>query len=64
MELGNSGASSIFPKLLPLRIRQAIIAAVEQFVRRLVLQDAVDGIRRLPDVWRRVLPIGGDYFDH
>ena len=36
--------------------------AVEQSVRRLVQQDAVDGIRRLPDVWRRVLQVGGDYF--
>ncbi|KAJ4443340.1 hypothetical protein ANN_05008 [Periplaneta americana] len=40
---------------------QAIIAPVEQSVRRLV-QDAVDGIRRLPEVWRRVLHVGGDYF--
>ena len=38
------------------------IIAVEQSVRRLVQQDAVDGIRRLPDVWRRVLHVGGDYF--
>ena len=37
------------------------IIAVEQSVRRLV-QDAVDDIRRLPDVWRRVLHVGGDYF--
>ena len=43
------------------RTRQAIIVAVEQSVRRLV-QDAVDGIRRLPDVWRWVLHDGGDYF--
>ena len=38
------------------------IIAVEQSVQRLVQQDAVDGIRRLPDVWRRVLHVGGDYF--
>ena len=44
------------------RTRQAIIAAVEQSVRRLVQQDAVDGIRRLPAVWRRVLHVGEDYF--
>ena len=37
------------------------IIAVEQSVQRLVQQDAVDGIRRLPDVWRRVLHVG-DYF--
>ena len=43
------------------RTRQAIIAAVEQYVRRL-LQDSVDGIRRLSDVWRRVLHVGGYYF--
>ena len=35
---------------------------LEQSVRILVQQDAVDGIRRLPDVWRRVLHVGGDYF--
>ena len=40
------------------------IIAVEESVRRLVglQQDAVDGICRLPDVWRRVLHVGGDYF--
>ena len=36
-------------------------STVEQSVRRLVQQDAVDGIRRLPDVWRRVIHVGGDY---
>ena len=40
---------------------QTITTAVEQSVRRLV-QDAVDGIRRLADVWTRVLHVGGDYF--
>ena len=35
------------------RKRQAIIATVKQSVRKLV-QEAVDGIRRFPDVWRRV----------
>ena len=40
----------------------AEIIAVEQSVRRLVQQDAVDDIRRLPDVCRRVLHVGGDYF--
>ena len=44
------------------RTRQAIIAAVEQSVRRLVQEDSVNAIRRLPDVWRRVFHIGGDYF--
>ena len=44
------------------RTRQAIIAAVEQSVRKLVKQDSVDGIRRLPDMLRRVLHGGGDYF--
>ena len=41
-----------------------IIAAVEQSVRRLVQEAAADSIpsRRLPDVWRRVLHVGGDYF--
>ena len=43
-------------------IRQAITAEVEQSVRRLVQQDAVDDIRRLPDVWMRVLHVRGDYF--
>ena len=43
------------------RTRQAIIAVGEQSVRRLV-QDAVDDIRRLPDVWRGVIHFGGDYF--
>ena len=38
------------------------IIAVEQSVRRLVQQYTVDGIRRLPNVWRRVLHVGGDYF--
>ena len=38
------------------------IIAVEQSVRRLVQQDVVDGIRRLPDVWRRFLHVGGEYF--
>ena len=37
------------------------ITAVEQHVRKLV-QDAVDGIRRLPKEWRWVLHVGGDYF--
>ena len=37
------------------------IMAVEQSVRRLV-QDAVDGIHRLPVLWRRVRHVGGDYF--
>ena len=32
------------------RTRQAIIAAVEQYVGRLVEQDAVDGICPIPDV--------------
>ena len=58
----------LFAKMkLPLRgvrfsTRQAIIVAVEQSVQRLVQQDAVNGIRRLPDAWRRVLHVGGDYF--
>ena len=58
----------LFKKMkLPLRgfrfrTRQAIIAEVEHSVRRLVQQDAVDSIRRLPDVWRRVLHVGGVYF--
>ena len=38
------------------------IIAVEQSAQRLVQQDAVDGMRRLPGVWSRVLHIGGDYF--
>ena len=38
------------------------IIAVEQSVRRLVQEDAVDDIRRFPDVWRRVLHVAGDYF--
>ena len=33
------------------------IIAVEQSVQRLVQQDAVDGIRRLTDVWRQVFLI-------
>ena len=33
-------------------------------VRRLVQEDAADGIRRLPDVWRRILHVGRDYSDH
>ena len=37
------------------------IIVVEQSVRRLI-QGAVDDTRRLPDVWRRVLHVGGDYF--
>ena len=41
---------------------EAMIAAVEQSVRRLVQQDAVDDIRRLPDVCRRVLHVAGYYF--
>ena len=45
-----------------LRTTQAIRAAVEQSVRSLEQQDAVDGIRRLPGVWRRVLHVGGEYF--
>ena len=45
----------------PLGLTTAIIAVV-QYVRRLVQQDAVDDIRRLPDVWRRVLHVGADYF--
>ena len=40
------------------RARQAIIAAVAQYVRRLVQEDAADGVRRLPDVWRRVFVEG------
>ncbi|KAJ4432111.1 hypothetical protein ANN_20726 [Periplaneta americana] len=58
----------LFSKMeLPLRgvhfrTRQAIIAGVEQSVRKLVQEDVVDGIRRLPEVWRRVLHVGGDYF--
>ena len=40
----------------------AEIIAVGQSVRRLVQQDAVDGIRCLPDVCRWVLHVGGDYF--
>ena len=28
----------------------------------IVQQDAVDDICRLPDVWRQVLHVGGDYF--
>ena len=44
-----------------INVIQAIIA-VEHSVRRLVQQDAVDGIRRLPDVWRWVLHVGRDYF--
>ena len=57
----------LFAKMkLPLRsvrfiTRQAIVAAGGQSVGRLI-QDAVDGIHRLPDVWRRVLHIEGDYF--
>ncbi|KAJ4442993.1 hypothetical protein ANN_04641, partial [Periplaneta americana] len=57
----------LFAKMkLPLRgvrfrTRQVIIAAVEQSVRRFVQQDAVDGIHRLPEVWRRILHVGGDY---
>ena len=46
---------------VPFRTRQAIMAAVEQSVRRLAQQDAVDAIRRLTDVWRRILHVGGDY---
>ena len=42
------------------RTGQIIITAVEEFVRRL-LQDTVDGILRLPDVWRPVLHVEGDY---
>ena len=37
------------------------IIAVEQSVQRLGQQDAVDGIRCLPDVWMRVLHVGRDY---
>ena len=73
MELGNTGASSILPRYepmcfdlfaeikIPLINRQVITAAVEQSVQRLVQQDAVDGIRPLPDVWRRILHVEGDY---
>ena len=44
------------------RRRQSILAAVEQSVRRLVQEDAVNGNRRHLDMWRRVLNVGGDYF--
>ncbi|KAJ4432063.1 hypothetical protein ANN_20677 [Periplaneta americana] len=37
------------PHRVSFRTRQAIIAAVEQSVRKLVQQNAVDGIRRLPE---------------
>ena len=37
------------------------IIAVEQFVRRLVQEDAVDDIRCLPDVWRQVHHVAEDY---
>ena len=62
------GRLTLFAKMkLPLtgvcfRTGQAIIAAVEQSIRRLEQRDAVDGLRRLPDVWRRVLHAGGGYF--
>ena len=36
------------------------IILVEQSVQRLVQQNTVDGICRLPDVWRWVLHVGGD----
>ena len=38
------------------------IIVVEQSVRRSLQEDAMDGIRRLPDVRKRVLYVGGDYF--
>ena len=38
------------------------IIALEQSVRRLVQEDAVDGIRHLPDVGGWILHVGGDYF--
>ena len=44
------------------RVRFRIRQAIEQSVRSLEQQDAVDGIRRLPGVWRRVLHVGGEYF--
>ena len=37
------------------------IIAVEQSVQKSVKQDSVDGIRRLRDVWRPVLQVGGYY---
>ena len=40
------------------------IIAVEQSVQRLVKEDAVNGIRRHPDVLRRVLHIRGIISDH
>ena len=55
-------ATMKFPVTVRFRTRQAIKAVVDQSVRRLVQEDAVVGIRRLPDVWRRVLHVGGDYF--
>ena len=56
----------LFVKLkLPLKEfplnQQAIIAAVEQSVRRLVQQGAVNGIRRLLDVRMRVLNFRGEH---
>ena len=41
---------------------QAIIAAVEESVRRLVQKDAVDIIRRLLDAWKWDFHVGRDYF--
>ena len=38
------------------------IIAIEKSVRRLVHQNAVDVIRRLPNAWKWVLHVGGDYF--
>ena len=58
----------IVPKMkLPLggvrfRTKQAIIAAVELSIQRLVRENAVDVSSRLPDVWMRVPHARGDYF--
>ena len=54
------GGRMHFAEGVRFRTSQAIVAAVEQSVRRSVQQDAVNGIRPLPDVWRWVLHVGGD----
>ena len=42
--------------------KHTAIIAVERSLQRLVQQDAVDVISRLPNVWRRILHFEGDFF--
>ena len=47
----------------PVQTRNELIPAIEQSIQNINKDGCADGVRRLPNIWQKVINNGGDYIE-